>query len=615
MPTPRLIFSYSPFSLSSSPKASLKLLASESFWKDDNFKEALGELERLKGEYEKISRGVGTKITHYNELLARKFPCLKCGKNMNLANQACPSCGANPAEVILELMGDSVNKLEEAAKEIQDAEWLMNMDSEKDGLEEIQIALSSITKQVEKGELDRATSLLTSTKSSQDALVSEMKEKLELYGKLSGKISQMRKKAMDMKMMMEANKRNGMDVKEEDGAYAKANERASLEIIEGLCKSGSFSDASSRLESTLAEYDRITAVLSKKDEHYKGISAKVVGVDKGFKETAALIEQAKAKRIDVSLEERDLRSINPGQLEKVAQSLSPEAEKAVTESSQEVAKIKDSVSRKLEMFSRLEGMASALEDRVKELRALVSKGVTLKLDIKEEHEKFYSIKMDRIKEMLKSCEDIVTLKKELDNSLDTAQWCIASLSDKLASVEDAPKWAETIGSAMKGAEMADLDSLRAIPGEWREWAVQRYMESNPEDAFVIYGNKLIKTMSAERKGRYEEILGEMISSGKVRGGAIVDTRGVVLASAFPEMKDPMPLGAPAVEAANDGKALARTSGITAPGQAVIGTDDFKVIINELGKGVYLLCSLKPKENIAFASIVISSGIKKLQEVA
>ncbi|MFH0818171.1 MAG: hypothetical protein V1909_06095, partial [Candidatus Micrarchaeota archaeon] len=555
------------------------------------------------------------KLERYNTLISRKYPCLKCGKNMNLANSACPSCGANSAEAILEVMSESANKLLEQEKMIQGAKWLMNFDSEDDGLEEIQIALSSITKQVEKGELDRATSLLTSTKASQEALVSETKEKLGLYEKLAGRISELKKKSLETKRVLEQQKQCGIDVGEEETASAKANEIASPGIIEGLCKNESFSDASARLEKAIAEQDRIAAVLSKKSERYGVLAALMVGLDKRYKETNALVEQAKAKKIDVSIEERELKAVNLDVLVSKSRTLSKEIEKEIKDTTESVNKARESMGKKVEMFSRLEGMGIALEEKMKELRALVSKGVALKLDIKEEHEKFYTIKIDRIREMLKSCDDIVTLKKELDSALDTAQWCIASLSDKLENVGDAGKWTDTINSAMKGADIADLDSLRGIPKDWRNWAVERYIETNHEDAFVVYSNKLIKTMSAEKKRRYEEILNEMLSSGKVRGCAILDDRGVVIASAFPEMKEPMPLGAPAVGVVDYGRGLAKAVGIAKPGQFVIGTDEFKAIISEIGRGVYLLCSLKPKENVAFASIVMSGGMKKLQETA
>ncbi len=589
------------------------LLASQSFWGDDNFKEALTELERLKGDYATISESLRKKGDGYNELLGRKFPCLKCGKTMNLANSTCPACGANPSETMLLVTNELVSTLEEEEKKLAEAKWLMNFDSEESGLEEIQIALVNITKQVEKGELDRATSLLTSTKASEEALVSEMKEKLELYEKLSSKVTGLKKKSMEITQALDQNKRNSIDVREEEAAYAKTAGSASPEIIEGLCKSGAFSDAGARLEKSISELDRIASVLARKTDRYKGLSALLADLEKLYKDTAAMAEQAGAKRLDVSIEERDLKSINIDSLANKARTLSKESEAEINEAIESVNRVRGSVGKKVEMFSRLDGMASALEEKVGELRALVSKGVALKLDIKEEHEKFYTIKMDRIKEMLKSCDDISALKRELDTSLDTAQWCIASLSDKLANVEDAPKWAEAIRSAMRNADMVSLDSLRNIPKDWRGWAAERYIESNPGDAFALFENKLVKTMSAEKKRRYEEILNEILGSGKVRGCALFDDRGVVVASIFPDFKDPMSLGTPAADAAEHGAALAKAAGLGKSGQYVVGTEEYKAVISDLGKGFYLLCSLKPRENVGFASIVISGGIKKLQD--
>ena len=589
------------------------LLASESFWRDDNFKEALAELERLKGDFNTIGESLKKKLERYNELLSRKFPCLKCGKNMNLANSTCPSCGSNPSETMLQVTNDMVNTLEEQEKKLQEAKWLMNFESEESGLEEIQLALVGITKQVEKGELDRATSLLTSTKASEEALVSEMKEKLGLYEKLSSKVSNLKKKSLEVVAALDQNKRDNIDVKDEEAVYAKTEESASQEMIEGLCKSGAFSEAGARLEQALSEFDELTAVLSRKTDRYKGLSALLADLDKLYRDVATMAEQAKAKKLDVSVEERDLRAININSLANRVRTLSKESETEINDAIVSANRIKASVGKKTEMFSRLEGMASALEEKVGELRALVSKGITLKLDIKEEHEKFYTIKMDRIREMLKSCDDIAMLKRELDNSLDTAQWCIASLSDKLANVEEAPKWSEAIRSAMRNADMVALDSLRAIPKEWRQWAAERYIESNPADAFALFDNKLVKTMTTEKKRRYEEVLNEIIGSGKVRGCALFDDRGVVVASIFPELNDTMSIGTPAADVADNGAALTKAVGIAKGGQCVIGTEEFKVVISELGKGFYLLCSLKPKENVAFTNIVISGGIKKLQD--
>jgi len=589
------------------------LLASESFWRDDNFKEALRELENLKGEYTRINDKLTEKLEHYNELLSRKYPCLKCGKNMNLANNVCPSCGTNPSEGIIEVVSNLVNKLEETAKKLQEAEWLMNFETERSGVEEINVALTNIAKQVEQGEFDRATSLLMTTKASQEALVSEMSEKLELYDKISGKLSEIRGRSVDIKTMIEQNKRDGIDIREEEATYLKTNENTSLGMIEGLCKSGAFSETSSRLEKGLSDYDRVKAALTKKASRYKDLSTLIADLEKKHSETTVLLDEAKKRRVEVSIEERDLRIINPEAMKQKAKMLTSETEKEIKEGIASVGRIKESLSKKVEMFNRLEGMGAALEEKMTELRTLVSKGIALKLDIKEEHEKFYTIKMERIRDMLKSCDDIVTLKKELDTSLDTAQWCIASLTDKLSGVQDAPRWAEVINSAMKDRDMAEIDSLRSIPRDWRSWAVERYMENNPEDAFVIYQNKLIKTMSAERKRRYEDILGEISSAGKVKGCFMFDDRGVVVASSFPELKEPMPLGGPAAFFADNGRALARIAGIGKAGQVVVGADDFKVTVVELGKSLFLLCSLKPKENVAFTSISIAGSIKKLQD--
>jgi hypothetical protein len=590
------------------------VLASESFWHDDNFKEALKELGALREEYAKIKGKLSEKIDRQNELLARKFPCLKCGKNLNLADDRCPTCNANPGETILTTMSDLVDILEKSAKKVEETKWLMNFESEESGLEEIQVALNNITKQVEKREFDRATSLLMSTKASQEALVSEMKEKLEIFDKVSGKVEDMKKKSVEIKTAIDSSKSSGIDVKEEESAFARASESGSQGMVEGLCKSGAFGDANSRLVNSLSEFDKISITLAKKLERFNSLNKLALDLEKSYKDALTLLEEAKKRKLDASIEERDLRAVNLDALKNKSKDLGKEAERDIREGISKTGRVRDSLSKKVEMLGQLEGMGAALEERMKELMELVSKGVALKLDVKEEHEKAYSIKMDRIREMLKKCDDIITLKKELDISLDTAQWCIASLSDKLSNVQDAPKWADAIFTAMKDRDMAELDALRGIPPRWRGWAVDRYIEAHPESAFAVFQNKLIRTMGSEKKKKYELILKDMLSSGKIVGCAVLDDRGVVLACIFPSMKNPMEIGGPTANLAEAGRALAKAAGIKGT-LICAGGDDFKALISEVDRETFLLCAVKPKENIGFTSIVVFEGIKKLQETS
>jgi hypothetical protein len=76
----------------------------------------------------------------------------------------------------------------------------------------------------------------------------------------------------------------------------------------------------------------------------------------------------------------------------------------------------------------------------------------------------------------------------------------------------------------------------------------------------------------------------------------------------------MTLGEPGAQVTEHGRALAKISGIGKAGTYVFGGEEFKVVVSDLGKDRFLLCSLRPRENIAFTSIVISGGMKKLREV-
>ncbi|MFH1447647.1 MAG: hypothetical protein ABIG39_02180 [Candidatus Micrarchaeota archaeon] len=591
------------------------LLSSESFWRSDNFKEAMIDLERLSGEFKQINDSLNDKLREQNELLSRKFPCLRCGKNMNMTNETCPACSTKPSESILSVMKELIGKLEIAAKKIADAKWLIDFDGEEGGFEDIQIALDNITKQIENGEFDRATSLLMSTKASQEALVSEVNEKLKIYEELSGKLSVAKKKTIDVGALLEQNKQAGIDVGEEEGMYASAKENSSLSALEGICKNGAFSDANKRLEKSLSEYERILSMLGKKMERYKNLLMIMSDIEESYNKTIELLENSKTKHIEVSIEERDLKAISLEGLRKISKTLSKEAEAKLNERLSSVRRIKESLSKKVEMFNRLKNMGDVLTERMEELRGLISKGVALKLNVKEEHEKFYGIKVDRIKTLLESCEDIVSLKKELDSALDTTQWCIASLSDKLSSVDDAPKWADAVDSAMKDNDMMDISSLRSIPEEWRGWSVDRYIESHPNDAFVISKSILIKTMSMERKRGYEEILSTMLNSGKIKSCGVFDERGIIMASEFPNMKDVNSLGEPVASILENAKLLAKWADLGGRRQIVIGAEEFKVVINELGDGLFLLCSIKPRENVGFLSIIISKGMKSLREIS
>ncbi len=590
------------------------LLSSQSFWRSDNFREARGELETLRKDYAKIQNSLKEKLGTHNEMLSRKFPCLKCGKNMNMTHEACPSCGTKPAETILGIMRDLITELEETATKMDGAKWLIDFEGENSGFEEIQVALDNITKQVEKREYDKSTSLLMSTKASHEALVSEVKEKLSIYDKIYAKISELKTHSVDIDTLIQKNKANGVDVGEEEKQYAAISEKTSNDAIEAVCKSGAFSDANSRLEKAIGEYDSIKTGLTKKMDKYEKLSGTLTKLEKLYSDTQALLEDAKTKKVDVSIEERNLRAINVNRLKENSKNITKETEEEIKKRLSDVEKTKESLNKKVEMYNRLKNMGSILEERANEVRGLISKGVALKLDVKEEHEKFYGIKLDSIRDMLKSCEDIVSLKKELDNALDTTQWCIASLSDKLSSVDDAPRWAEAVESAMGDKDMIEISSLRSVPEEWRTWAAERYMDSHSNYAFVIHKDLLIKTMPIGKKREYDEVLKALISSGKILGCGVFDDRGIVVTSEFPNLKSVGQLGEPFGGIIGNARELSKWSGIGGVKKIVISADEFKIVVNEIGKGLFLLSSVKPKENIGFISIITSKGLKGLKEL-
>ncbi|MCX6778471.1 MAG: hypothetical protein NT157_06350, partial [Candidatus Micrarchaeota archaeon] len=408
-------------------------------------------------------------------------------------------------------------------------------------------------------------------------------------------------------------KRMGAKISDEAAEYEKVSEEASLKRIEDLCLRGSYNEANNRLDKAQTTYESARKALLEKIDVSKNINARISDISGLYSEAKELVESAQKLNVDVSFEQREMRSLNVEDLRKRAlEKPGAETDALIQKGEEALAKTKKSLEQKLSLYKALSEKRDELAKSVDEIKALVSKAVALNVDVSAEHEKFFTIKMDKVDRMLSKFEDFTGLQNAMNEYMKTADFCSSSLREKLDVVDGgAGTWGGMIDQKLNRGDKVSSSSLVEIPERWRKWSLDRYVSEHKEDYFVLQDGVLVRLMRSDAKKECEGVISSVSKSGKISACIVMNPDGMTVSSNLPKDADAGRTAKALASAISELSRFAKCGRISQVAVKTSGSMSLVLATDEYG---YLVCVSRPTEDASFLSIIASPAAEKIASI-
>ncbi len=158
-----------------------------------------------------------------------------------------------------------------------------------------------------------------------------------------------------------------------------------------------------------------------------------------------------------------------------------------------------------------------LDAKLNEAKLLLDRLSDTGIDVNKEMDYILSVPYDDLQSKLQS-EDPGLLNQRINYYLSRVEEIISEIKKKSRIAdENWAKWETYISNELESKQQVLIDTLVAIPYQWRIWAVKKYIFEHPEEGLTLNG-QILEKQKLSREERLNKILKHISNHYNVLGG-------------------------------------------------------------------------------------------------
>ncbi|MGC9057472.1 MAG: roadblock/LC7 domain-containing protein [Candidatus Micrarchaeia archaeon] len=557
-------------------------------------------LAELLQELRKEASSIQNKISEVEHLRLSRFPCPVCGNMTSLAHEECEKCGVSLKEGFLGRLDDLKHELESVAMELHEKKIVR---SEKI-ISSTETLLSHLQENINTGKYDKAAELIPTISEKIKHLQEVLGKVVALEVECSNYENEIKRYTSEIPVLLDEAKSYGIDVSQYEKRFVSLNnESRSLEISKLPVE-----EAYQKLKEFVEFYGQVESSVKVLISKYKLSVNAVEQINTLFTEISKNITRAKGFGLEVSEYTRRLSEINidvfMDEIEKGGVD-----EKDLLSMVDMLNSMGEELKKKLLFVQQFGESIARLEEKVSNAKALADECKGKGLYPYDEMEFLYAPGINRLKERLRTLklDEIDAIRSEIARIDTNLSNVIFNLRKKRDILSLWPSWKSTIQNILKKQDYVEPSSVSTIPPEWRPWAFERFVEET-DIPVALEANRIVKLKSLKgiSKSDIDQVLDEMIASGKIQSGMILRKDGLVISSRMPEGIDSEHVAAMTARAMQKSVSASSSFGKGDVQYVMFGGSSGRLVMVRAGDQAIVLAIIKPEEDLGFVILSLKN---------